>query len=196
MSELLKVNLLPEGLRKHTPAAVEQLHRTPLMRIALAIMVGLPILWAIPLQLAQHQLSQLNGKIQQLQPKKAAMDQLQHQLQTLRAQETAFRSLTKGEHLWSKRLNVLSDVLPEGVWFTELDLDETKGLVIQGSALSQAGPEMNAVNRLVDALKKDPDFSAAVKDIQIESLKRVQEDAFEVVQFTLICTLAEPPSPS
>ena len=59
------------------------------------------------------------------------------------------------------------------------------------SAIGQGGSEMVNVGRLREDLKKDPDFAAAVKDIQIESVKRVQEKEIEIVQFTLSCTLAE-----
>ena len=96
--------------------------------------------------------------------------------------------------MWAKRLNTLSDVTPEGVWFTELSLDEDKGLVIQGSAIGQGGAEMVSVGRIVSDLKANADFSSVIKDIQIESIKRVQEKEVELVQFTLTCFLAKKPS--
>jgi len=66
--------------------------------------------------------------------------------------------------------------------------------VIQGSAIGQAaGSEMVSIGRLVQDLKADADFSAVVKDIQIESIKRSQDKEVEIVQFTLTCTLAQPP---
>jgi hypothetical protein len=61
------------------------------------------------------------------------------------------------------------------------------------SAIAQGGTEMVTVGRLVQDLKADQYFALAVKDIQIESIKRVQEKEVEVVQFTLTCALV--PSP-
>lgn len=192
---LLKVNLLPESARKLSLSPLEQFHRTPLMWIALASMVGFAVLLLIPLGLLQSQLRQLHSKIELLEPKKAEVDRLQHTLQMLRAQEGGFRSMRQGGgSLWSKRLNLLSNVTPDGIWFTELTLDPAKGLVIEGSAIGQGGSEMVNVGRLREDLKADKDFAAAIKDIQIESIKRIQDKDIEVVQFTLSCMLAEPPA--
>ena len=191
---MLKINLLPEAGRKAGLSSLEQFHRTPLMWLAVAVMVALPLILLVPMQVRRQQLQQLEGKIQVLEPKKTELEQLQKFLQQLRQQETAFRALAKGQNLWSKRLNTLSDATPDGLWFTELALDPTKGLVIQGSAIGQVGPEMLSVTRLVQGLKESADFASAFKDIQIESIKRVQDGDIDIVQFTLTCTPAEAPA--
>ncbi len=194
MATLLKVNLLPESARKLSLSSIEQFHRTPLMWIAVASMIGFAALLLIPLGILQSQLRQLHVTIELLEPKKADVDRIQRTLQTLRAQEGAFRNMRQGGNLWSKRLNLLSNVTPDGIWFTELRLDPAKGLVIEGSAIGQGGSEMVNVGRLREDLKADTDFAAAIKDIQIESIKRIQDKDIEVVQFTLSCMLAEPPA--
>lgn len=192
---MLTVNLLPETARKTGPSQVEQFHRTPLMGMAAAVMVALPLVLWIPIQVRRYQLGQLTTKIQTLQPKKTSIEQLQRSLQQLRAQQAAFQGLGKGQNLWSRRLNTLSDVMPDGVWLTELSLDPAKGLVIHGSAIGQSDPELTSITKLVQGLKADADFSSAVKELQIESIKRVQEGQVEVAHFTLTCTLAESTTP-
>ncbi len=191
---MLKINLLPEAARKDALSSIEQLHRTPLLWAIGGVMVALVFAYTIPIMLHQKELQRLNAKIQLLQPKKAEVDQLQQFLQHLRAQEVAFRQLSNGQGLWAKRLNTLSNVTPEGVWFTDLTLDEAKGLVIQGAAIGQGGAEMVSVGRIVADLKADPEFASAVKDIQIESIKRTQDKDIELVQFTLTCLLIPRPS--
>ena len=192
---MLKINLLPEGARKAALSPIEQFHRTPLMWILVGAMAAFPASLLIPLYLRRTQLQELSGRIQALQPKKLEVDQLQRFLQQLRAQAAAFQGLEKGESRWAKRLNRLSDVTPDGVWFTELSLDQTKGLVIQGSAMvGQGGSETASVGRLVQDLKADPDFASAAKDIQIESIKRTQDKEVEIVQFTLTCALLGVPT--
>lgn len=189
---MLKINLLPESARKAGLSPIEQLHRMPLMWIAVVLMVVGALSLVVRVGLGHRALAELNATIQVLQPKKLEVDQIQRLLSRLRGQETAFHSLKKGQELWSKRLNVLSNVTPDGVWFTELTLNPTQGLMIQGSAIEQGGSEMVNVGRLVQDLKADPDFASAIKDIQIESIKRVQDGDIEVVQFTLACALREP----
>ena len=192
---MLSVNLLPETARKVGPSTVEQFHRTPLMGMAAAAMVALPLLLWIPIHVRRYQLRRLNEKIQTLQPKKTGIEQLQRSLQQLRAQQAAFQGLGKGQNVWSRRLNALSDVTPEGVWFRELSLDPVKGLVIHGSAIGQSDPELTSITKLVQGLKADADFASAVKELQIESIKRVQEGQVEVAHFTLTCTLIDSGTP-
>ena len=193
---MLTINLLPEGARQTGLSQIEQFHRTPLMAIGVVVLVAVPLLLWLPVSVRNRELQQLTEKIQVLEPKKAQVDQLQRLLTQLRAQEQAFQGLGKGQSLWAQRLNTLSDVTPEGVWYTELSLDVEKGIVIQGSAIGeQVGPEMVSVTRLVKALEANPTFSSALKDIQIESIKRVPEGDIDIVQFTLACTLQRASTP-
>ena len=188
---MLKINLLPEGARKAALSPIEQFHRTPLMWLTIGGMVCLALSFFAPIMLRRQQLQQLNAKINALQPKKQAVDQLQRLLQRLRAQEESFKGLSTGQSLWSKWLNHLSDVTPDGVWFTELFFEEGKSLRIQGSAIGMGETEATGINRLIQDLKTDPRFAS----FQIESMKRVPEKDIEVVQFTLNCPLpAEPGS--
>ena len=191
---MLRINLLPEGARKATLSPLEQLHRTPLVWLGAAVMVLFTASLAVPVVLGHRQLQALNTTIQALTPKKAEVDQIQRLLHQLRAQEAAFRGLKQGEGLWSKRLHILSDVTPDGVWFTGLSLDQVKGLVIEGSVIGEGGSEMVRVGQLVQGLQGNPGFASAVGDIQIESIKRTQDQEIEIVQFTLTGALAAAPS--
>ena len=190
---MLKINLLPAGARQTALSSIEQLHRTPLMWVVVGVMAGLALTLAVPAMLRGQQLRQLQTKIAVLSPRKLELDRLQQFNQQLRSQEEAFQGLRRGQQEWSKRLNTLSDVTPEGVWFTELALDQDKGLVIQGAAIGGGGSEMVSIGRLVQDLKADASFASAVKDIQIESIKRFQEKEMEIVQFTLTCSLVGEP---
>ncbi len=159
----------------------------------MGIIIGLLILLAlglqVPLQLNQVQLKGLSLKIKVLEPKQAEVKRVQELLVRLRVQRDAFQNLKTGSGSWAQRLNLLSNVTPNGVWFTELSLDATKGLVIQGMALASQGPEMVTVTRLVQDLQSDSNFSSAFKQVQLESIKRIQQGDFDVVQFTVTCTV-------
>lgn len=191
---MLRINLLPEERRQSTVSPIEQFHRTPLFLVIIVGIMGfLPLVFWAPIGIRRQQLQQLQSKVALLEPQKIVVDRLQRDLQLLRAQEAAFQGMVKGQGLWAARFNTLSTATPEGVWFTELILDDTK-LVIHGSAISLANPGMVSVTNLVQGLKADADFMAAVKDIQIESMKRVQEGEVEVTQFIVNCALLEAPS--
>jgi Tfp pilus assembly protein PilN len=190
---MLTINLLQASVRKTGVVTLQQLHRMPLMWVSLALLVAIPLALLIPIHLNRYELTRLTASVQSLEPKRRELDALRRLAQDLQAEEVAFRSLKQEPTLWAKRLNVLSDLTPEGVWLTDLTLDRAKGLVIHGSAVGRQGSDMVNVGRLVQDLKASPEVLAAVKDIQIESIKRVQEREIEVVQFTLACALREPP---
>ncbi len=188
---MLKVNLLPETARKNALSPIEQFHRTPLMWIAVSLLLLIACSFLVPIMLSRQQLTQVTHRIEALEPKKFEMDRLQQVLQQLRAQQAAFQGLDRRAGGWAKRLNTLSNATPDGVWFTELTLNKGAGLLIQGSAIGQGGNETVNIGRLVQELKADADFAAVVKDIQIESIKRFQLEEVEVVQFTLACSLSD-----
>ena len=189
---MLRINLLPEERRKTPQSKVEQLHRTPLMAVLIGVAVALPLVLLMPIQVSTRQLQRLNGEIAGLKPHQEELVKLQRFLETLKGQESALQTLSKGGGLWAQRLNIISDATPEGVWFTEMILDPQKGLLLRGSAIGRSDPGMVNVGRFVHSLKADPIFMAMVKDIQIESIKRVQEGDVEVMQFTVNCTLVNP----
>jgi len=186
---MLKLNLLPENERRTTLSPIEQFHRTPLMWITVGLMVSYTVLLIVTLRLQRARLQTINSKVRLLEPKKEHLDKIQLLVKELQGKRDALQKLAMGEGMWSKRLNVLSNVTPDGVWFTELNLDMVKGLTIQGSAIAQGGSEMVNVDRVVQDLKADADFAKAVKNIQIESIKRIPESGIELVQFTLSCAL-------
>ncbi len=180
---MLRVNLLPDTYRKSQLSPIEQFHRTPLFWIILVLAFILPL--AVPLPVIQLRLAAVNrlsATIHTLAPKRLEVERIRKEVESLRKKEQALESIQ--QQFWSKRLNILSDLTPAGVWFTDLMLEPSRGLTIQGSAVGE-GAEVMSVGRLVQDLKVDPDFTAAIKDVQIESIKRVQERETEVVQFTL-----------
>jgi len=189
MADLLRVNLLPEESRKSSPTSIEQFHRTPIMWVAGVVLVALPLLLSIPIQVNRVRSRHLSTRLAELEPQRADVERMQRILQRLQAQETAFAGAARGRGLWSERLNILSDVTPEGVWFTDLTLDTAKGLVLQGAAVASSGPEMVTVTRLVQDLGSRPAFAEVFKQIQIGSIKRAQDGPIDLVQFTITCSL-------
>jgi len=62
--------------------------------------------------------------------------------------------------------------------------------VIRGSAIEEANP-----TQLVQSLEADKEFMSAIKEIKIESIKRVQDGDIEVTNFTLNCALSDTSQP-
>ncbi|MBI3323986.1 MAG: PilN domain-containing protein [Candidatus Omnitrophica bacterium] len=191
---MITVNLLPEAYRKPKASSIEPFYRSPLaIFIAIAMIAGVASLWALT-RMREGQRTAVEVKLTGLQAQKATADNLKVTVERLRDEQATFQGLMRERSTWSKHLNRLSDATPDGVWFTDLSVDQQKGLVIQGSAMGQGGEEMVRIGRLVNDLKADPTFSAVVKDVQIESIKSVQERDLEIVEFTLTGGLVGAPA--
>ena len=183
---MLRVNLLPDRERRAALSKVEHFHRTPLMGLVFAAVILTPIGMTVQMQLAQRKAAAAQQRIAQLEPQKKELEQAQQSLQQLKIQEEGLTEIIKHVHdLWSARLNALSNHTLDGVWFRELSFDTQKGLMIQGSALSQDRVGMASATQFAQTLKADKEFAAAFKEIRMESIKSVQDGQIEVVQFTL-----------
>ena len=193
---MITVNLLPEDYRKPKTTSIRQFHRSPLAIGAAGLLIGVGALLAALGGCDQLRLAGLQGRIHALAPQKRVIDEVKAAIATLREQERVFEQLDRRRSHWAQRLNVLSDITPEGVWFSDLTLDAQSKLTLQGVAISQGGEEMASVNRLVQSLKADPSFSPVVRDIQIESIRNVQEGEIDLMEFTLVCNLLTSPATS
>lgn len=187
---MITINLLPEGRRTSAASPLQQFHRSPLVLVGVIGMAAVTGLLLLLRTVRQQQLTRLTARVQQLEAKKNDVNALKTALQQFREQQASYQGLAEGRSRWARRLNVLSDVLPDGVWLTGLTLDPANGLVIQGAAVEQGEEVMAQIGRLVQALKDDPDFSQAVRDVQIESIKSTREGDLDVTQFALICEMA------
>jgi len=175
---------------------MEQLPRSPLALAVVGMLVVVVVLLGLVWQMRQAQLGRLSARIAQLQPKKVAVDELLASVQALRDQRTVYQRLKESRSQWAQALNALSDATPEGVWFTDLALDPTRGLTIQGSAIGRGGEEMVRIGHLVQDLKRDTRFSTLLQDMQIESIKTAQEEDIEIINFNLTCRLVNPAIPA
>jgi len=193
MANQLTINLLPPEKRHDTTKSVEQLHRMPLVWIIAGVFVVIPLLLAFPLHMRRKRFSILTREVEELRPKKKIVEELRKRTEQLRVRESGFREINSTRNHWGRRLNTLSDLTPKGVWFTDMAIDETTGLVIHGSAIGQNGAEMVNIGRLVQGLKSDEQFTNGVEGLQIESIKRLQDGEIEVVRFTLLGNLIEKP---
>jgi len=188
---MITINLLPEAYRKPEASSIQQFPRSPLAMLVVGVLAGMWLVLLAVQGIRQAQLARLTARFQQLKPQQTSLDELNASTKTLRDQHAVFQRLDRERSQWASRLNVLSNVTPEGMWFTELSLDQQNTLILNGSAIARGGDEMAYLSRFVQDLKADPGFSSVVKEIQIESIKSVQEGEVELMQFTVVCDLQE-----
>ena len=192
---MITINLLPRDSRTSATASLQQFSRSPLAVVMVGALAGLTLLFVVVKGVQQVRLTRVTGEIQQRMSRKAMVDRLKETVGTLRARHAVYARLDRDRSQWARRLNALSTVMPEGVWLTDLSVDPQQAvLTLEGSAIGEGEEKMNRLGRLVQELKRDPVFSMAVRDVQIESIKSVLDGELEVVNFTIRCGLTTPPA--
>ena len=191
-ARLVTINLLPGVQRAPSTSSLEQFHRSPLAWLIGSALVGVALALFVTLRWYQVQVAQTAVRLQALDQQKLTVFHLKDSLQALQAQRQTYQQVQQDRSDWAYYLNMISDHVPDGVWFSDLTLDPVRGLVLEGAAISEGGEEMVRIGRFVQELKADVKFAESVQDIQIEAIKRGQDGDIDLVFFTIICTLASP----
>ena len=194
---IVAVNLLPDTYRKATPSSLQQFHRSPLAIGLVSVLVGLGLLLVALRGVNQFRLARLMARVNTLAPKQQAIGEAKAALAALREQQRTLAYLEHQRSHWAVCLNVLSDVIPAGLWLTGLTLDPQNTLVLDGMAIDQGGEGMTPVTQFVQALKADPRLAGVVREIQVEGIKNIQDGQIGLMKFTLTCSLVNTaPAPS
>jgi len=191
---MIEINLLPPEMRKKKL----ELPEIPLMPVGVGILCVF-VIGSLILGLAVHrknsQLKILRREWEERIPLKKEADGFKAEIERLRRKSALLEDLSKRRFLWSVKLNSLSDLIPMGIWLTELSLDEMgemRFLTLEGIAMPFKGQEMIAlVTRFMDALKNDKRFFFGLEDIELGPIERIKVEEAEVMRFSLICRLKE-----
>ncbi len=191
---MIEINLLPSEMRKRKL----ELPEIPLIPVGVGILCVF-VIGSLILGLVVHrknsQLKILRREWEQKLPLKKEADGLKAEIERLRRKKALLENLSKRRFLWSAKLNSLSDLIPMGIWLTELSLDEmgeTKFLTLEGIAMPFKGQEMVAlVTGFMETLKNDKTFFSGLEEIELGPIERikVEEAETEVMRFSLICRL-------
>ena len=191
---MIEVNLLPPELRKKEPKFKIAVPKETLYLVGgtiAAVLILIHAILIVSLIAKKVGYANLNRKWQQIKPEKSRIDGLKKEQKTISDKIKAIDKLTKkGRISWAKKLNIINDVLPQGVWLRRVEFTGTE-LKIDGSAVSLKGEEITLVNRFTSALKNNKDFYSDFQDMQIGSIKRRQIKNMEVADFVLTAKLKE-----
>ncbi|MBM3251996.1 MAG: PilN domain-containing protein [Candidatus Omnitrophica bacterium] len=191
---MIEINLLPPQLRKKEPVFKLAIPRETLYLVGgaiLAILIFIHIILIGALTVRSIRYSNLNRIWQGLLPDKEKIDALNKEQKKISERTNSIAKLTKkGRVSWAKKLNMISDVVPQGVWLRRIEFTGTE-LIIEGSSVSLKGEEVILVNRFSSALKNNKDFYSDFKDMELDSIKQRQIKNMEVADFILVTKLKE-----
>ncbi|MCG2714203.1 MAG: PilN domain-containing protein [Candidatus Omnitrophica bacterium] len=194
---MIEINLLPEELRVKIktksaeystvtkPAAFSQeqlfVYAIPIL---LFVLVCAHIYFAVISISKNNQLVALNRKWVELAPQKKGVDEFNNEYSAVSQDASLAQLLTGKRILWAEKLNKLSLNLPSGVWFNEITIN-AKDIVIQGSVISFAKEEVNLINKLLENLKEDSEFSKDFVSFELSNVKKKNVGGYDIADFIL-----------
>ena len=104
----------------------------------------------------------------------------------------ALARLEKERFLWSRRLEKLAEVLPEGMAVTGIEY-QNKILTIHALAqVDTAVKEFQVISKFIELLKTTPEFREGLYEVRFDqSLRKVIEEQ-DVLVFSVECLTTDP----
>lgn len=194
---MIEINLLPRELRvKSRENVSEQASLTVIIesiRKNLFICVILILLGAVVLghiyltingMLKKGNLASLERKWADLAGQRKILDEFNQQYSAASGDAGLVQLFINQRVLWARKLNRLSLNLPSGIWFNDLTLGK-QGLVIQGSVISLQKDELALINKLLDSLRSDQEFSKDFSNFEINGVQKRVVGSYEIADFVL-----------
>ena len=194
---MIVINLVPEHLRKRSARGVLSsidldIPREVLLGVGAAFVAFLVLAHVLLLTAQSAQgvrLGLVKAQWEKLLPDRNRIDAIGTELRGLRKKVTTITDITSaGTSRWSRKMNVLSDVLPKGVWLKKINLDSGT-LSLEGSAFSKTQSEIVTVGNFVASLKKEGAFADDFSSIEVQSIQRDKRGPTEVVDFVITAKL-------
>ncbi|MBF0478673.1 MAG: PilN domain-containing protein [Candidatus Omnitrophica bacterium] len=131
------------------------------------------------------ELRSLNKQWEQLQPEKKEIDAVLSDLRSLQSIKKDVQKICNANRIrWSRKLNIITDVIPKGVWLIRIDAGDAS-LFIKGRALSKQGEELRNIHAFVANLKNNPDFMSELKDVELGNIQSVKVSGVDVSEFSI-----------
>ncbi len=197
---MIEINLLPEELKVEKKKAESQridISKIPIKNIIIittAVFIVSQIVAATTLLIKKNSLKKLNRLIKELEPRYNTALSLKSDIQQLGGKLSAINELTSKSILWSKKMADLSSAITEGIWLSELTLQDKKGpkgqqaMLLKGSAVSYPeGEEAAIIGEFIKSLKSNKGFFEDFEDVKLESSRIRKIKELEVMDFTIIC---------
>ncbi|HOW43116.1 MAG TPA: hypothetical protein P5110_08785 [Candidatus Omnitrophota bacterium] len=181
---MIEINLLPDELKSKKTAAIPPqflyaVYAVPLIAAALLLVhLCLGIIQAN----RSVRLAAMNAKWKSMEPQRKQLVGLKDTSST--ADETIMRLLTANTMTFSRKLNLLSVDLPDGIWFNDL-LFNRKEFVLKGAVYSENIDELELINGFIDTLKKDTVFIKDFNSLELGTAQRRTIGSTEIVEFVL-----------
>ena len=198
---MIQINLLPEELKIKTKGRILD---QGIVKSQLALIQERVFIYAIPVMLVlfillhfyfavlliskNRQWVALNRKWLDLAVQKKSVDEFNQEFSVTSQDASLLAQLSRQRILWAQKLNALSLHLPAGVWFNDI-LFNNNNLTIRGSVISLQKKEISLINKLLDNLKADAEFSKDFSSFELNNVQNRSLGGYDIADFVLVGAL-------
>ncbi len=194
---MIEINLLPEELKAKIKIKSPELvtvrtgkgfNQDQIFIYALPVLLGVLVLVHIYLGflsiIKNNQLVSLNRKWLDLAPQKKVLDEFNKEYSVVYADAGLIQLLSSQKIFWAQKLNELSLDLPSGVWFSGISIS-SKNITINGSVISLQKNEVALINKLLENLKADSEFSKDFIGFELSNIQKQSIGGYDISDFVL-----------
>lgn len=200
---MITINLLPPAVRRS--AAHRSLAALPWRPVgggALGLLVVYSAWLLIGNHLQHRTLARLTAEWATLAPQQGTVERTRARLEAAQRRAAALQALKGPQARWAPRLNVLSDSLVAGLWFTGVQygmppegsegqppdpsLPTTPRLWVTGSAIVLAEGEDAPVKRLLQRVQSHPEFAQWFHSIELKGVEHRRLGQESISDFALM----------
>ncbi|MBM3248387.1 MAG: hypothetical protein FJZ10_03070 [Candidatus Omnitrophica bacterium] len=210
-----QINLLSPSFGKKTKKAkegvvpLEKMEKPSslLYTVIGAIIVLLIVVWVITVVKISKNSRELSNLVKKeaafaVEPQK--MIKLNEQKEKLLNKLKFLEDFTEKKILWSEKLDKIAELIPEGVWLTDLSFakkinigsgdkkerEQENVISIKGRAVAPIIQEaVELVGMFRDKLEKDKDFFRGFKEIKLNSLTKGMVSIRDIMNFEFFCVV-------
>jgi Tfp pilus assembly protein PilN len=188
---MIEINLLPEEMRIKARKAEASLTSANTEYLVYIIPAILALLLVTHLYIGSLQIwrasraAALNKKWLSLNPQRQKLEGFKTEYEAMSAEEKIIADMSVKYVDWAGVLNRMSQDLVSGIWFNEL-VATKKELVIKGSVVSLEDDEFDRINKFINQLRKDPEFSVYFTKAELgENIVNRKLGSYTVVDFII-----------
>ncbi len=183
---MIELNFLPLELRKKKRAAPLMPSGLPIKIFwwVLSIIIGIHLLLILIMLGENLYLKTLSAKLEEKMPKTQETLSATKEINSLQDEQSGLNKLFGRRIIWAKKLNIISNCLPSGVWLSRIIITDNL-FSMEGSSVSLKSEEIKAINALLESLKGEADFISDFQDLALKSIQRRSIKSIEVVDFII-----------
>ena len=193
---MIEINLIPYSLRKNKKGKFSFKEFNIPLEIVIGLGGGLIVLLILVhaslmviniRNMAKHK--EFQKEMEAVSPQKQQVEKILNELRSLQnTQKAVAEILPERKISWAKKLNILSDSIPRGVWLKRVNL-EGDVLLIEGSAISTDNEAMINVHQFTSTLKSQREFLEHFNDLELGSIQRRKVKQMDIADFMITVKL-------